>query len=37
MAAPRIEAKNALFARLGALWRGLHGPRGGGVRADSSS
>jgi hypothetical protein len=29
MAAPRIEAKNALFARFGALWRRLHGPARG--------
>ena len=31
VAAPRIEAKNAFFARLAALWRRLHGSRGGGA------
>jgi LssY C-terminus len=30
MAPPRIEAKNALFAQLMALWRRLHGPPGAG-------
>jgi hypothetical protein len=30
MALPRIEAKNALFAELAAIWRRLHGSLGGG-------
>ena len=28
---PRIEAKNALFSWFAALWRRLHGSRGGGA------
>jgi hypothetical protein len=31
VSAPRIEAKNAFFAQLAAIWRRLHGSRGGGA------